>query len=170
MTSQPEQHSISIIAAMDRNRLIGNRGKMPWHLSADLVRFRKLTLGHTVVMGRKTFESLGRPLDGRRNIVLSRNLFFEPEGCEPAVSLDQCLRLIKGEKVFVIGGSEIFRLFLPKAGNMYLTHIDHEFEGDTYFPEFDKDDWELVSEEPGEVSEKSPWPHKFAVYGKDNQI
>ncbi len=156
--------ALRIIAAMDKNMLIGNKGKMPWHLSADLVRFRKITMGHIVVMGRKTFESLGKALDGRRNIILSKNTAFKAEGYTVVSSVEECLKLCGNEETYIIGGAEVFRLFLPIADKLYLTRIEHEFEGDTYFPEYDGQNWKIVSEEEGIVTEKSPYPHRFAVY------
>jgi dihydrofolate reductase len=124
-----------IIAALSRNRVIGKDGKLPWHISEDLKRFKRLTTGHTVLMGRKTFESLGKPLPNRRNVVLtSRTL---PE-VETYPTLADALRALENEeKVFVIGGGEVFAQLIDHADALYLTLVDREVEGDTYFPPYE---------------------------------
>jgi len=153
-----------LIWAMDRNGLIGKNGGLPWHLPADLAHFRKTTMGHPVVMGRKTFESLGRPLPGRRNVVLTRNEAFRPEGVVVARAPEDVLELFRSEPFFVIGGAQIYRLFLPHADRLFVTRIDHAFEGDEYFPDVDWSRWRLVSDRPGTTDERNPHPHRFQVY------
>jgi dihydrofolate reductase len=125
---------LAIIAAVARNRGIGLAGKMPWHLSEDLRRFKRITTGHTILMGRKTWESLGRPLPQRRNVVLSRTPL---SGVETYASIEVALAALSQEEwVFVIGGGEIYRQTLPLAGRLYLTIVDQVVEADTYFPEY----------------------------------
>lgn len=127
--------TVSIIAAMSSNRVIGRDGAIPWSIPADMRRFRELTLGHTVIMGRKTFESIGRPLAGRKNIVVTRQLKYPASGVITAGSLDEALRLTTGDgEVFICGGGEIYARALPLAGRIYLTVVDLEAEGDTFFP------------------------------------
>lgn len=123
---------ISIIVAMDKNRLIGAEGKLPWHLPADLKFFKEVTLGQIVVMGSKTFESIGKPLPNRINMVLSRK-----NGC----TIQRVLDLASGNNIFVIGGAEVYKQFIPIADRLIITHINSEFSGDTYFPEFSYDDF-----------------------------
>ncbi|NVN98659.1 MAG: dihydrofolate reductase [Geobacteraceae bacterium] len=127
---------IAIIAAMSRNGVIGRGGKIPWHIPADMKRFRALTLGHTVIMGRKTFESIGRALPERKNIVVSRNASFSPEGALKASSLDDALTLAAGaEIIFICGGSEIYRQSMTIASRIYLTVVAIDEAGDAFFPE-----------------------------------
>lgn len=126
---------ISLIVAHDNNRVIGYENAMPWHLPGDLQYFKEQTMGKPMIMGRKTFESIGRPLPGRRNIVITRNRDYEAEGIEVVYSLDEALQLAQGaEEIMIIGGQQIFTESLPIADRLYITHIDHEFVGDTYFP------------------------------------
>ncbi len=146
---------ISIIVAVDRNRAIGNKGDQPFYIREDLRHFKALTLGHPIIMGRKTFEALPRgPLPGRRNIVITRQVDFRPEGAYVAASLPEALALCEGEEeVFVIGGAQTYALALPLATDLYLTEIDAEApEADTYFPPFEgreveATDW-LATEPP----------------------
>src|SRR3989338_5690291 len=139
---------ISLIAAMDKKRVIGKDNKLPWKLSSDLKRFKKLTSGKPVIMGRKTFESIGKPLSNRINIIITRDKNYRKENCVSVHSADEALEAAKGaDEVMVIGGEQVFREFLPKAGKMYLTFIDKNFEGDAYFPEFDENEWEEIKRE-----------------------
>ncbi len=141
---------ISLIAAMTPNRLIGANGSLPWHKPEDLRHFRELTTGHTVLMGRKTYDSVGRPLPKRRNLVLTRKGWASPPaGIEPVATLDEAMKLADqaGEtELFVVGGAEIYRLALPVAVTMYLTfvHLPQEPAGDTWFPEWKPEEWEKV--------------------------
>lgn len=163
---------ISFIVAMDNNRLIGKNNDLPWHLPADLKYFKRITMGHPIVMGRKTFESIGRILPGRENIVITRNKDFSYEGCTIFHSIDAFLDRIQSdesEEYFVIGGSEIFHALFPKADRLYITKINDEFEGDTYFPPFSLDEWELVSQEKGPKDEKNPFDYEFLVFDRKPQ-
>lgn len=156
--------TLSIIVAASRNGVIGAGGKLPWHLPADLKRFKQLTLGHPVIMGRKTFESLGKPLPGRTNIVVTRQEGFQACGAGVAHSLEQALRLCKNEEeVFVIGGAQIYRQALPLADRIYLTRIDRDFEGDTHLFEIDPTIWKEVSREEFPAG---PLPHTFVTYSQ----
>ena len=135
---------ISIIAAMDRKRGIGVDNKLPWRLSADLKRFRELTMGHHVIVGRKTFESIGRPLPGRRMIVVTRDVNYKAEGCKVAHSVEDAINLApeRGEsEVFICGGAEIYAQTIEIVDRMYLTFVDAEVAADTFFPEFDEREW-----------------------------
>ncbi|NBV75579.1 MAG: dihydrofolate reductase [Methylococcaceae bacterium] len=134
---------ISLIVAMARNYAIGLNGQMPWHLPADLKHFRAITMGHPIIMGRKTFAAIGKPLPGRRNLVISHNPDFKAEGAEVFNQIDsalaQCADL---EQVFIIGGASLYEAMLARADFLYLTEIDKDFEGDTFFPQFDRQDWQ----------------------------
>ncbi|MGD6777487.1 dihydrofolate reductase [Sutcliffiella horikoshii] len=155
---------ISIIVATDRNNLIGKDNDLPWRIPTDLAYFKKVTMGSTIVMGRKTYESIGKPLPYRRNIILSRQ-DFHAEGCETLHSLEEVQQLNKdGEELFIIGGAHIFKEALPIADFLYLTYIDEEFVGDTYFPEINEQDWELLSSEKGIKDEKNPYDYYFKKY------
>jgi len=126
---------VSIIAAVSRNRIIGAGRTLPWNIPADMRRFRELTLGHTVIMGRKTFESIGHPLQGRKNIIITRQSDYNSAGTLVAGSLAEALQLAKGDgEIFICGGAEIYAQALPFAERIYLTHIDFDIEGDTQFP------------------------------------
>ena len=140
----------SIIAAVAENRVIGNQGRLPWHLSEDLKRFKQLTMNHPIIMGRKTHGSIGKPLPGRRNIVVSRQTTYVANGCEVVGSLaDARQRVADSEEAFCIGGAAIYRQALPFADRMYLTRVLAEVPGDTRFPEWDQLDWKIVQSEPG---------------------
>ncbi len=139
---------LSLIAAMDRRRLIGRDNALPWRLPEDLRHFKATTLGKPVIMGRKTWESLGRPLPGRRNIVVSRNAAYVADGGETAPSLTAALAQAGDvEEAFVIGGAELYRQALPLAQRLYLTEIDAEFTGDAWFPDFSADEWREAGRE-----------------------
>ncbi|WP_027409773.1 type 3 dihydrofolate reductase [Anoxybacteroides tepidamans] len=157
---------ISLIVAMDQNRIIGKDNKLPWHLPADLAYFKRVTMGHPIVMGRKTFESIGRPLPGRDNIVLTRNRSFQPEGCIVIHSIDDIQKMAaeRNDEIFVIGGAELFEAVLPVADRLYITKIEAQFPGDTFFPPFQEADWCLVSSEKGPKDEKNPYDYAFLVY------
>lgn len=134
---------------MARNGVIGIGNRLPWHLPEDLKRFRKLTLGHTVVMGRKTFESLpGGPLKGRRNVVLSRSTVHGQEGVIALKRIEEVVEMSHTDILFIIGGGEIYRQFLPYTCRIELTYIDDDVDGDTLFPTLDLSEWQLIAEEP----------------------
>jgi len=141
---------LSIIVAIAENGVIGGGNKLLWHIPEDLKRFKRITSGRSLIMGRKTFESIGKPLPNRRNIVISRNPDFRVEGIEVANSLNAALELTKTEdEVFIIGGGEIYRQALPLATKLYITRVHAYFDGDTYFPEIPMQQWQLVSSEKG---------------------
>ncbi len=130
---------ISVIAALARNGVIGIENRLPWRLPEDLAHFKALTLGHPILMGRKTFESLGRPLPGRTNIVITRNSAYRPEGCLVADSLPAAIALCNdADELFFIGGAELYAQAIPLADRLYLTEVDVEAEGDAWFPEYDR--------------------------------
>ena len=131
---------ISIIVALDKNRGIGKNNKIPWHIPEDLKHFKEITMGHPVIMGRKTFESIGRPLPDRTNIVVTRDVNFKAPGCTIVHSLDEAINKAKEivEEIFIIGGAEIFRQSIDKADKLYVTIIDKEFDVDTYFPDYEQ--------------------------------
>lgn len=158
--------SIAFILAMDQNRIIGLNNDLPWRLPADLAYVKKTTMGHTILMGRKTYESIGRPLPGRRNVIFTRNTDFSAAGCEVVHTLEEALEKYAMERLFVIGGAEIYRLFLPVVDRMYITEIHHEFVGDTYFPEVDHSEWKEVSRERGVRDEKNLYDYDFVVYDR----
>ena len=139
---------ISIIVAMSKNNVIGANNALLWHISEDLKRFKSLTMGKPIIMGRKTFDSIGRPLPGRKNIVITRNTDLKIKGVNVVSSLDNVFSLIKDEEqVFVIGGEEIYRIFLDHATHLYVTEIDSVLEGDAYFPQFSANYWQEISRE-----------------------
>ena len=154
--------TISLIVATSRNGVIGANNRLPWHLPADLKRFKALTMGRPILMGRKTFESIGKPLPGRTNIVITHQKGFACCGALTAGSLDEALKLGEKEKeVFVIGGAQIFQQALPRAGRIYLTRINQDFTGDTYLFEIDPKVWKEISRED-HLTE--PLPHTFLTY------
>ena len=159
--------TVSIIAAMDENRVIGKDNQMPWRLPAELQYVKKTTMGHPIVMGRKNYEAIGRPLPGRRNIVMSRDQSFRAEGCEvmhsPQEVLEKCGQ---EEEIFIFGGEQIYRLFLPFVSKLYITRIHHSFEGDVFFPEIDYSEWKEVSREKGLTDEKNPYEYYYHIYEK----
>jgi dihydrofolate reductase len=139
---------VTLLVAMDRERGIGVDNRLPWHLPEDLAHFKRVTTGHAIIMGRKTFDSIGRPLPNRRNIVITRDPAWRREGVEAASSLEAALALAAGNaEVFVIGGAEIFRLALPLAQRMVVTEIDGRFDCDTFFPEIDGFHWQAGARE-----------------------
>ena len=152
---------INMIAAYAHHRVIGKDGQVPWTLPADSRYFQQTTLGQTVVMGRKTFESLDEPLAGRRNIVLSRDPIFHPAGAEVLRTKAEVLAL--GD-VWIVGGEPIYRLFLDVATHLYLTEIDLEVAGDTFFPEWDRAAFRLLSRREGVVDAQNRYPHTYLVY------
>lgn len=141
---------ISIIVAIAENGVIGGGNELLWHIPDDLKRFKRITSGHSVIMGRKTYESIGKPLPNRRNIVISRNPSFAVAGAEVACSIANALEMTKSEnEVFIIGGGEIYRQALPMATKLYITRVHDKYEGDTFFPDIDINEWQLVSSEKG---------------------
>lgn len=164
--------SLSIIAAMDKNRLIGDDNEIPWDLPADLKYFKQTTMGAPVIMGRKTFESIGFPLPGRRNIILTRAKNYTAEGCEVVNSYKNILNefLDSKEEAFIIGGAEIYKLFLNYANKLYLTIIEEEFSGDTYFPKLNFDNWLQINKLEGEYNSQNPYKYNYYIYQRKNKI
>lgn len=155
---------LSIIVAMDRNRVIGKNDSLPWHISEDLKHFKKITMGKPIVMGRKTHESIGRPLPGRENIILTRDADYTAEGCTVLHSLEEIFEHCKDiEEVMITGGSEIYKSTLEQVSRLYLTEVHAEVEGDTFFPEFDRSQWEEVSREDHKADEKNEFDYSFLV-------
>lgn len=155
---------ISVIVAVAENGTIGDKNTLLWHITEDMKHFRQLTTGHPVVMGRKTYDSLGRPLPNRRNVVISRQ-DLQLEGCEVVHSLEEALALFTAEEeVFVIGGAQIYAEAMPLADRFYLTVVEHAYEGDTVFPQWDCAAWELVEAERFEQGVNYPYPFRFETY------
>ena len=153
---------IALVVAMARNRVIGRDNALPWRLPADLAYFKRVTLGHPVVMGRRTYESIGRPLPGRKNIVVSRNPQFLAPGCTVVHSLDAAWDAAAGaDKAFVIGGTTLFEETLPIAGVIHLTEVEAEVEGDTFFPEFDRAEWRETEVERHGADERHAYPFRI---------
>ena len=154
---------ISLIAAMDKNNLIGNGSKIPWQLPSDQKHFRKVTLGKPVVMGRKTFETLKEPLDNRLNIILTRNPEYKvSDDCLLAHSIDDILKIrTNSEELMICGGAPVYQSFLPLADRFYLTVIDHTFDGDVYFPKFDRTEWNEVDRIICKPDKKNKYTHSF---------
>lgn len=156
---------ISIIVAASANDVIGVQGELPWRLSADLKRFKALTMGKPIVMGRLTWESIGRPLPGRQNIVITRQSEFIAEGADVVETPADALRAAGDvDEIMIIGGGQIYDLFLPKASRVYLTHVFAEIEGDAWFPALDDSVWELVASEPRSADEKNEFAFEFRTY------
>lgn len=147
MSAQLPPH-LTLVVAMDAARGIGVNNQLPWHLPEDLAHFKRVTLGHPIVMGRKTFDSIGRPLPKRRNIVVTRNPDWSHEGVEVAHSLEQAIAMLGGEPASIIGGAQIFTEAMDLAGRMIVTHIDRVYPCDTFFPEIDPRRWTATAREP----------------------
>lgn len=161
---EDETMNISIITAIDKNRLIGEKNNIPWKIPKDLEYFKRITMGKTIVMGRKTYESIGKLLDGRENIIITRNKDFIVEGGIIIHSLQELLEKYKNKELFVIGGGEIYQQFLPYASKLYITKIHHEFKGDTYFPEIKENEWIEIYVEKGIKDEENPYKYYYHVY------
>lgn len=149
---------ISIIVAVSKNQVIGIEGDLPWRLSSDLRNFKRLTEGHTVIMGRKTYESIGKPLPKRTNVVITGNQHYQAIGCHIVHELEEAVRFARsqGEKeVFIIGGGEVYRQSIEKANRIYLTRVEAELKGDTFFPKLDKNIWKEKQRERFEADEKN---------------
>jgi len=169
---------LSMIVATADNNVIGKDNDMPWHLPADLAYFKKVTLGKPIIMGRKTYESIGRPLPGRRNIVISRDESYVPqgkgaEGVDTVTSVEQALALVDGsdgtmavEEIMVIGGGAIYKHCLPAADRLYITHIKASIDGDTQFPHYDDGSWNKVTSDVRMSDEKNVYQLDFCIYEK----
>ncbi len=156
---------ISIIVAIARDGVIGGGNRLLWHIREDLQRFKRITSGHPVVMGRKTFESLGRPLPNRTNVVITRQADYRAEGCTVVGSLEEAFALFPAtEEVFVIGGAQVYAQALPVADRMYITRVDAAYEGDTWFPAFDASGWQETFREEHPQGETFEHPYTFVDY------
>jgi len=158
-------NNLSIIVAVSENNVIGKNNQLIWRISEDLKRFKSLTMGHHIIMGRKTWESIGRPLPGRVNVVVSRNSDFSAEGVTVVDSLAKAIEFAKKDsELFVVGGGELYRQALPLAKKLYITRVHKEFEGDTFFPEIDDKVWRVESEEIKKPAEKDGLTYSFINY------
>ena len=158
---------LSLIVAISENHVIGREGQLPWHLSADLKRFKKLTMGHHIVMGRKTYDSIGRQLPGRTSVVLTRQTDWSVEGVLTATDLETALELAgDDEEVFIIGGSQIYQLALPLVERLYVTRVQASVAGDTYFPEITSEQWQLEQTDSFSADEKNDHDYSFLVYSR----
>lgn len=158
---------IAIIAAVANNHVIGADNKLLWHLPADLKHFKNLTMGHTMIMGRKTFESIGKPLPGRRTIVVTRKENYNAQGCDVVHSLNEAFELAKeNEEIFVVGGAEIYQqtIDLPQTQKLYITRVFALFEGDAFFPNVDPRKWKLTERADHQANEKNPFNFTFLTY------
>ncbi|SEL08720.1 dihydrofolate reductase [Parapedobacter koreensis] len=162
---------ISAIVAAAENNAIGKGNELLWHLPNDLRFFKQTTSGHTVIMGRKTYESVGKPLPNRRNIVITRQPEYVLKGAEVVHSLDEALQRCTGDgEVFIVGGAEIYRQALPVTDRIYLTRVHATLAGDAYFPELDKPDWALVSAERHEPDERHAYGYTFMYYERTSSV
>ena len=156
---------ISLIAAMAKNRIIGKDNQMPWHLPADLGHFKAVTLGKPIIMGRKTYESIGRPLPGRTNIVMSRDKDYKIEGCKTVTSLEDAIKLVQDvDEIMIIGGGFLYTQCIPQADKLYLTFIDLDVEGDTQFPQFEHLSLIELKREKHIKDEKNPYDYEFVDF------
>ena len=156
---------LSCVIAFGKNRGLGFGNKLPWHLPDDLKHFKEITRGHTVIMGRKTFDSMGRLLPERKNIIITRDRSYQVPGATLVHSIEEAIEKVKDEKeVFVIGGGEIVKLALPYLDRMYLTHVEAEVPADSFFPEFDPEEWKVVSEKFHPKDEKHLYDFTFKIY------
>jgi dihydrofolate reductase len=160
-------HILSFIVAAGENNVIGKDNQLPWHLPSDMKYFKNQTWGMTVIMGRKSLESLGKPLKGRKNIVVTRNKDWQPEGATVAHSIDEAIEMAKetgAREIFIIGGAQVFKTSMPLVHRIYLTRIHHSFEGDAFFPEIPPAEWTLVKSHYYAADEKNQYSHSFEVW------
>lgn len=156
--------TVSMIACMAKNRVIGINNQLPWKLPADMKFFIVMTKGKTVVMGRNTFESIGKPLPNRRNIVLTSKKDYAPEGCIVVHSIEEAMKHAEGDELVVIGGSQLYESCMPLADKIYLTVIDEDFAGDSWFPEVKETDWQLTERVQGSRDEQNQYEFAFHTY------
>ena len=158
---------LSLIVAISDNQVIGQNGQLPWHLSADLKRFKQLTMGHHIIMGRKTYDSIGRQLPGRTSVVLTRQTDWAVEGVVTATDFKSALTLTgDDEEVFVIGGSQIYQLALPLVDRLYVTRVHATVDGDTYFSDIAADQWQLQETETHTADDKNDHDYSFMIYSR----
>lgn len=157
--------TLAIIVATDLNGLIGKDNDLPWRLSADLHYFRQITMGKPIIMGRRTHESIGRPLPGRENIIITSDQDYQAEGCTVMHSLQSALQHCEQhQEVMIMGGASLYQQCLPLADKIYLTQVDAELSGDTWFPEWDKTQWQCISQQDHPADENNDYPYSFMVY------
>lgn len=162
---------ISAIVAISQNNVIGQNNQLPWHLPADLQHFKSITMGKPILMGRKTFQSIGRPLPGRQNIILTQDKNFIAKDCIIAHSIAEALQMVaKQPEIFIIGGAALFVEMLPHIDTLYLTLIHHTFEGDTFFPVLNKEDWQEIERTDFVADERNPYPFSFITLKRSNNI
>lgn len=162
---------LSLILAVAENKVIGNDNKLAWHLPADLKYFKNLTNGHHIIMGRKTYESIGKPLPNRTTVIITRNTAYKANGCIVVNSLQAAIAAAKNdEEAFIIGGAEIFQQALPVADVVYLTQIHASFEGDTFFESLNLNEWQLTSKQRFEPDEKNKYSYSFCTYTRINYL
>ena len=160
---------VSAIVATAKNNVIGAKNDIPWYLPADLKYFKKVTINHHIIMGRKCFDSIGKPLPKRHNIIVTRDLFYIASNCIVVHSLEDALSLAEQneeEEVFIIGGGQIYELSIPYLDRLYLTEVDLDIEGDVFFPQIDFSKWILKSEEPHQADEKNAYNYTFKVFDR----
>ncbi|TVQ43238.1 MAG: type 3 dihydrofolate reductase [Saprospirales bacterium] len=164
--------TISLIVAISKNRAIGMDNQIPWYLPADLKYFKRTTLGHHILMGRKSYLSIGKPLPKRTNLVLTRNPFFTANGIKVIHSIEEGIALARAagdDELFIIGGGEIYRQSMDLVDRLYITEVDIETEGDTFFPHIDKTQWKLSSKEAHEADDRNKWNYCFKVYDRTSK-
>lgn len=155
---------VSIVVAIAQNNAIGKNNQLLWHLPADLKHFKQITSGHTIIMGRKTYDSIGKPLPNRRNIVITRNTDLTIEGAEVVTTIDEALALCdKDEEVFIVGGAQIYEHALDKTDRIYLTVVHKDYDADTFFPELDMQTWKVINSEDHEPDEKNVVAYTFST-------
>jgi dihydrofolate reductase len=159
---------LSILVAMARNRVIGQNNTLPWHLPADLKHFKSLTMGHPIIMGRKTYESIGKPLPGRTNIIVTKQTSFHAPGTKIANSIEEALEISKdsshtNDESFIIGGAELYQQTLKLCHRMYITEIQSDFAGDTFFPEYNHDEWQETAREMHQGDDKTDLAYHFVI-------
>lgn len=155
---------ISAICAMSENRVIGHNNQLPWHLPADLKHFKNLTMGNPILMGRKTYESIGRPLPGRLNVIITSNRNYQAAGCTVVDSIEKALEITQeSDELFIIGGASLYRGMLPLTQRLYLTLIHQDIEGDTYFPEFNLKEWVETERADYPINAEHRYPYSFIV-------
>ena len=161
----------SLIVAISKNNVIGRDGQLPWHLSDDLKRFKRLTMGHHIVMGRKTYESIGRPLPGRTSVVITRQSDYRPEGVVVAHDIPAAFEVIENEtETFIIGGAEIYRGTLSRVARIYLTTIDVEVAGDAFFPPLARENWTVVETASGPADSRNNYAHTFEILDRSSRV
>ena len=159
---------LSLIVAMDQDRVIGRDNALPWRLPADLAHFKRTTMGKPVVMGRKTHASIGRPLPGRRNLVVTSNMDYRAPGCEVVAGIDAALGACgDADEIMLIGGASLYAQTLPRADRLYVTLIHHRFDGDTWFPEFDTEAWRVENRQDFEPDHSNSYPYSFIKFTRE---